>query len=238
MTFAPADISARHVARLDLSFAPKPWPFAEARRAEIDAHFAVRKRARPALWNGRVLLLHRHEFTGDIFRGAYLPTDFANFLAWRDWGCPPAGVKDCFGAAAILAADGAFLLGVMAAHTANAGRIYFPSGTPDADDIVAGRVDLAASIARELVEETGLDAGSFAAEPGWCTVMEGAIVAQIKILRSHLPAEPLRRLILDRLAGEKQPELADIRIVRGPADFDPLMPRFVTAFLQKRFDGK
>ncbi len=36
-----------------------------------------------------------------------------------------------------------------------------------------------------------------------------------------------------RASGE--PELADIRIVRSPADFDPAMPRFVTAFLAQRF---
>ena len=29
----------------------------------------------------------------------------------------------------------------------------------------------------------------------------------------------------------ENPELADIRIVHGPADFDPMMPPFVTAFL-------
>jgi hypothetical protein len=29
------------------------WPFAQARRADIDRHFAARQRERPALWNGR-----------------------------------------------------------------------------------------------------------------------------------------------------------------------------------------
>jgi hypothetical protein len=29
--------------------------------------------------------------------------------------------------------------------------------------------------------------------------------------------------------------LSDIRIVRGPQDFDPAMPRFVTAFLAQHF---
>ena len=45
----------------------------------------------------------------------------------------------------------------------------------------------------------------------------------------------LRARILDHLAREKQPELADIRIVRGTSDFTAAMPRFVTAFLAQRF---
>ena len=37
--------------------------------------------------------------------------------------------------------------------------------------------------------------------------------------------------ILDFLAAQTTPELADIRIVRGRTDLDPMMPPFVTAFL-------
>ena len=170
-----------------------------------------------------------------VFRGAYLETDYASFAAWRHWGRPAAAVHDCFGAAAIVAADGAFLLGVMGPHTVNAGRIYFPCGTPDPDDIVGGRVDLDFSVRRELKEETGLDVAEFAAEPGWTTVFDGSLIAHIKVLRSGESAEALRARMLGHLARERQPELADIRIVRGPADFDPAMPRFVTAFLAQRF---
>jgi hypothetical protein len=43
--------------------------------------------------------------------------------------------------------------------------------------------------------------------------------------------------MLEHLATEAQPELADIRIVRGPADYDPAMPAFVTAFLEAHFAG-
>ena len=42
----------------------------------------------------------------------------------------------------VRSSDGAYLLGVMNRHTANAGRVYFPAGTPDPDDIVGARVDL------------------------------------------------------------------------------------------------
>ncbi len=221
--------------RLELSFTPKPWDFAIARRAEIEAHFAELQHENPALWNGRVLLLYHEAVRDGVFRGDYLETDYASFSAWRDWGRPPAGVRDCFGAAAIVAGDGAFLLGVMAPHTFNASEIYFPCGTPDPDDIIGGKVDLDFSVRRELKEETGLDAAEFKAEPGWTSVVGGPLIAQIKLLRASVPAEVLRARILAHLKCEQQPELSDIRIVRGPADFDAAMPRFVTAFLAQQF---
>ncbi len=136
MTTSPRSgaVSVIHVDRLRLDFAPKPWAFATERRAEIDAWFAALRREKPALWNGRVLLLHDHAVADGAFSGRYLETDFASFSAWRAWGRPAAAVYDCFGAAAIRAADGAFLLGMMGPHTINSGRVYFPCGTPDPSD--------------------------------------------------------------------------------------------------------
>ncbi|HZD89236.1 MAG TPA: NUDIX hydrolase [Pseudolabrys sp.] len=224
--------------RLDLTFDPQPWPFAIEKRGEIDAYFEALKREKPALWNGRVLLMHRHAVEDGVLRGRYLETDFASFTAWRAWGRPPTGAYDCFGAAAIVAADGAVLVGVMGAHTANAGRIYFPCGTPDPSDIHGGKVDLDFSVRRELQEETGFEAGDFDVAPGWTMVVDGTLIAQIKTLRSRDSADTLRARALVHLASEQHPELADIRIVRGPGDFDPAMPRFVTAFLRDHFGGR
>lgn len=224
-----------HVDRLELNFAPKPWAFAEERRAEIDALFATMQHDKPELYNGRVLLMYRHTIVDGVIRGDYLETDYASFTAWTRWGWPEAGVRDCFSAAAIVCTDGAWLAGVMAPHTFNAGHIYFPCGTPDLSDIVDGKVDLDLSVRRELKEETGLDLAEFSAEPGWNAMAGGSMIVLIKVLRAAQDAETLRRRILDTLARQRQPELADIRIVRGPSDFDPMMRQFVRAFLAHRF---
>ena len=224
------------VERLELSFVPMPWAFAHERRAEIDAYFAALRHERPAVWNGRVLLLHRYAMRDGVLRGDFLETDYASFAAWNAWGCPPAGAYDCFGAAAIAAADGAVLLGVMAPYTYNAGRVYFPCGTPDPDDIVDGRVDFDVSVRRELMEETGIDASTLAPEPDWIAIVDGMRITHVKLFRSHESAEALRVRALAHIAGERQPELCDIRIVRTPADFDPAMFRFVPAFLAQHFD--
>jgi 8-oxo-dGTP pyrophosphatase MutT (NUDIX family) len=226
-----SDIAIVRVERLELAFAPRPWPFASERRAEIDRYFIELKRRHPGVWNGRMLLLHDHTVGQGTFRGAYLETDFASFIAWRDWDFPDCGVRNCFSAGALRGVDGGFLLGVMAEHTANAGKIYFPAGTPDPDDIVGERVDLAGNIWRELAEETGLAGADVVAEAGWLCVLAGPRIALVKILRARETAEALRTRIRAHLAREPMPELADIRVVRSPADFDPMMPAFVTAFL-------
>ena len=219
------------VDRLDLKFEPKPWPFAAERRAEIDAFFAALQRDNPGIWNGRVLLMHRQRLDGGVFHGAYLETDYASFAAWHRWGYPPAGAHDCFGAGAVLSRDGAFLLGVMSQGTLNAGQIYFPCGTPDTSDIAGGKVDLDYSVRREIEEETGLSPAEFAADPGWITVVDGSLIAQIKVFRASQTADELRSRMMSHLARQTPPELAGIRIVRGPDDADPQMRRFVRAFL-------
>jgi 8-oxo-dGTP pyrophosphatase MutT (NUDIX family) len=223
-----------HIDALELSFVPKPWAFANERRAAIDDYFEKLQQEKPTVWNGRVLLMHRQVAANGVLRGEYLETDYASFAAWRHWGRPAAGVHDCFGAAAVAGSDGAFLVGVMGPHTANSGLIYFPCGTPEPRDLVGDKVDLDLSVTRELKEETGLDAGKFEAEPGWTMVVDGPLIAQIKVFRSGESANALRERVLAHLASEPHPELSGVRIVRKLADVDPAMPRFVTAFLGSR----
>ena len=225
------------LARAELRFAPRPWPFAQKLRAEIDAHFAELLRERPRAFNGRVLMLHQFAVEDGILRGAYFETDFASFIAWRDWDFPDPTVKNCFSLGALKAADGGFLLGVMGEHTLNAGKVYFPAGTPDPGDIVDGRVDLANSIRREVAEETGIGVDAYDAEDGWYCIPSGSRIAQIKVLHARESAAALRARALAHLASEDMPELRDIRIVRGPADLDPMMPPYVTAFLSHVWGG-
>ena len=142
--------------RIELAVTPRPWAFADEHRDEIDRHFAHLRQATPELWNGRMMLLAEHTIEGTELRGSVLETDFASYVTWRDWGFPAAGVLNCFAMGALQASDGAYLLGVMGQQSVNAGRIYFPSGIPDLDDIVGDRLDLSRNLRREMIEETGL----------------------------------------------------------------------------------
>jgi hypothetical protein len=222
------------LALLALRYEPASWPFADERRAEIDAHFAKLRAAKPEMWNGRVLLLRRGEIANGVLSGVYSEVDFASFIAWRDWGFPDTSVRNCFAMAALRSCDGAFLLGVMGAHTANAGRIYFASGTPDPDDIIGDTIDLEGSVMRELTEETGINASDVSVDAGWTAVLDGQRMALMKIVEANARADELANRIRAFIASQKQPELADIHIVRGVGDLSHAMPAFVTAFLESR----
>ena len=229
------DIPIIPVDKLTLRFDRTPWRFARERRAEIDAHFAKLQRAKPQLWNGRLLLLSSGGIADGTLSGAYLETDFASFIAWRDWDFPDKSIRNCFPMAALRAADGAFLLGIMAAHTASAGHVYFPAGTPDPNDIVGETVDLEGGVMRELTEETGLTGVDVTPEAGWHATPLRQRIALMKVIQAPQAAEPLRTRIMAFLATQAHPELADIRIVRGVGDLDPMMPPYVAAFLASRF---
>jgi 8-oxo-dGTP pyrophosphatase MutT (NUDIX family) len=220
------------VTTFDLRVRATPWPFAQIRRADIDAHFVEKQREKPKIWNGRVLLGRNPAFSESRLTAEYFEADFASFLAWRDWDFPDRDVFNGFGIGALRCADGAFLLGEMGAHTANAGRIYFPSGTPDPDDIRDGAVDIAGSVARELAEETGLTEADYTASPHWDCVVSGALIAMIRTLRVDMPGEALRDRIAANLARQEQPEFSTIHLVREKSDLTAAMPRFVTAFIE------
>jgi 8-oxo-dGTP pyrophosphatase MutT (NUDIX family) len=226
-----APVAIHRVTQLDLRCGDFAWPFAQQRRAEIDAHFAQRQSEKPKLWNGRVLLGRNPLFSAGRFSAQYFETDFASFLAWRDWGFPDQSVFNGFGMGALRASDGAFALGEMGQHTANAGRVYFAGGTPDLNDLRGTTVDISASVAREVEEETGLSPSDYRASPAWDCVVTGALVAMMRVLDVDLPGEGLRARIEANLAAQVSPELAAIHLVRDGRDFTAAMPRFVTAFI-------
>jgi hypothetical protein len=236
MNFTTRHTNIVHLDRVEISAKPWSWKFATARRAEINEHFTRLQRKRAAVWNGCVLLLHRYLVRDGVFHGSCFETDYASFIAWRDWNFPDRTVYNFFAAAALRAADGGYLVGEMAPYTAGAGQLYFPCGTPDQVDINAGgSFNLVDHLSRELREETGIGIDELHAEPGWILVRDRCYVALIRRFVSHENAHDLRRRVISHIEGEQQSELSDIRIVRGPAQLDARMPRFVMAFLQEQW---
>ena len=90
-----------------------------------------------------------------MLHGTAHRTDYATFLYWRDHRRDGSAVH-ITGSSLPVTADGALLAARMAAHTSNAGKLYFPAGSLDPADMAGDRIDITANIRRELAEETGL----------------------------------------------------------------------------------
>ncbi len=223
-------VSVDPAERVEFTVTPWSWPFTEERRAEIDAYFAHQQRSNPALWNGRLLLLRDPRLVDRVLHGTLFETDYASLLAGLETGAIGDTVKACFGVAALASSDGAYVVGVMAPHTRNAGEIYFPSGSLDPGDVADARVDMLAAIQRELTEETGLTAQDVETDPSWIIVHAGPRLPVLKTMRAAEPAEALKERILANLGRQQQPEFTDIGIVRSLADVDLRMPSWMRAF--------
>lgn len=218
--------------RLECTVSPWSWRFTRERRAEIDGFFAEQQRQNPTLWNGRLLLLNEIAITGRVMRASFFETDYASLLAGIAWRAVGQDVLASFANAALLSSDHIFIAGLMADYTRNAGMICFASGSPDPADVVDGRVDFEASVRREMEEETGLNADAFEWDPGWYGVQTDQRFPLFKVLRGKDTAAVLRERILAKLAGQRQPEFADVYLVRDRHDIHPAMPIWMTAFLE------
>jgi 8-oxo-dGTP pyrophosphatase MutT (NUDIX family) len=232
------------VDRLECRFVDHHWGFAEERSAMIERHWEKRWRANPALYDGLVLLacgVSRaiSEDGARILRMSFFKTRFSRFLVWRDLGWPDKSIYNCFSMPAVCARDGAYLLGEMGPRHSFAGQLYFPCGTPDPSDIVAGgRVDLAGSLVRELAEETGLDAAGARAAANWTVVFDRQNVACIKRLDFDAPSQALAAKVRAFLASESAPELADAHMISSSAALsDARLPAFMVAYLMRAFSG-
>ncbi len=222
--------------RLDAHLDVWRWQWAEENEVAIGENWRSKLAEKPKMFDGKVLLAYDVQFGGREIRSRYFEANFSQLLGWRDLGYPDRSVWNGFAAAALRGSDGGYLCGVMAEHTANAGRVYFPAGTPDREDCrFDGSVDLAGSILRELAEETGLDVG-FRVEPTWHVVCCWPTLAHIRILQCDDRTDVVARRIQDFIGSQNEPELSGVRTVYGCEDIDPAtMPQYLRVFFKNQF---
>jgi 8-oxo-dGTP pyrophosphatase MutT (NUDIX family) len=214
---------------LDLKLRPGSWSFAEAERLRIAEHWRKLADDNPKIWNGDVLICTNVELRDGGLKGDFLKTDYASFVAWRDWGWPDKTVCNVFGSAAVLSSDRAVLYGRMAGHTLNAGKIYPPGGSLEMMDVTAdGRVDVMGSITRELEEETGLEAAD--AEKGeLLAIFDERRLSVAQVFRFVDAAEALAARVRQYLRSAHEDELSDIEIIDSSSQFDSTTPPYAIA---------
>jgi hypothetical protein len=194
------------------------WAFAVSNAPAIEEHWRARKAENPTLFNGRVFLMEAGGLAGDRFEAVLRPIDFKAFLFWKERAGADRHGLDCFGSALLVSREGHVLLGRAAGHTINEGLIYPPGGFFDERDVAGGRIDLEASVRREVVEETGLPTEWLTPEPHAWVTRTGAQISLAVEYRLPLSSAELRSAIMKNLSKEAVPELDDIVVVRSAAD--------------------
>lgn len=227
------DGSAVRIARCALTISEDSWPYAVREAARIAAHWDEARAARPKLFDGKVFLLRDLALDDATANATYVRADFKSFVYWREQGYPDRSVRDGFGSSVIRSAEGHVLLGVQGEGYLNAGRAYPPGGMIDVRDTARDVIDIDASIARELAEETGLEPAGLVRAPGYVLTQCGALVSIAIEWRSVLTAADLRASILAHVRRQAAPELADVVIVRTVAEIDdPRVPDYARALLR------
>ncbi|TXM93720.1 NUDIX hydrolase [Methylobacterium sp. WL116] len=233
----PYGFEVVRLARLEARLVTYDWAWARDNAERIEQNWMRRRAAQPALFDGPVLVACGCAIDGDSCRLDLFETPYSRFLTYRDGGSPDGHVANAFAAIVPWSADGAVLLGRMGVHTANAGQIYFPCGTPDLDDVRGEAVDFSGSAARELLEETGLRVPDGATEDWVCLRGEGQLAFLRPVRFAEDAAALIERMEIHAL-GEDEPELAGIVAVREAADIEAAMPGFVRAYLASAFEAE
>ena len=197
------------IARVDIAVADGEHAFAAREEAHIAPYWQREVARNPALYNGR-MLLHDHLslVDGHLAATAY-DTSFATFLYWRSLAPRVTGFH-LFGMPVMVSADGAIIAVRMAAHTANAGKVYCPAGGIDRNDIHDGKVDIDGNMAREVAEETGIDLGEAVAEDAYWGIHVNRAVGVCRLFRFPDDAETLMRRIRAHMAVDEEKEIAGV----------------------------
>ncbi len=190
-------------------------PYEVEHSAAIEANWRMEKARQPALFDGQVVLFERLLLENGRLAGCGRLVRFATFLHWRASG-RRHGAHHAYANAIPVTRDNRLIAVEMAAHTANPGRIYFPSGSFDRDDVHAGRIDVAGNMIREVREETGLAFAGLACERTYSVLplASGTVIAKRVLL--EMTGDEAQARIERFVASQRQPEIARPVVIDGP----------------------
>lgn len=210
------------VTQIDVQLEDGQHPFETENEAAIKTNWQSEHAANPALFNGTMVLLSKLGLDGGVLTGACHRVNYATMLYWRKNKGDPR-IEHSFAHPALVSSDNALVAIRMGPHTANAGRVYFAAGSFEPSDFVGGKVDLHGNMAREVLEETGLDISEARRDP----IHHIASIDQSTVIfrRYYLDedAETIARRIEAFVAVEPDPEIEGPVIIRGANERPPGM---------------
>ncbi len=223
------------VDRIDVVLDPAQHPFERGKEEAIAENWRQEVAAKPALFDGTVVLLSELGYDEGRLFGRCHAVGYSTFLYWR---------KDRVGTAAhafahpmLVSSDNALIAIRMAAHTVNSGRVYFAAGSFEPEDFPDGRVDAHGNMAREVMEETGLDISAVRrGDRHYALATDRGTVIFRRYFLSET-ADEIALRIHEFIAGEAQPEIEEPVVIRHAGDLpEGLMPR-MPAMIDWHFRG-
>ncbi|MDO9418746.1 NUDIX hydrolase [Pararhizobium sp.] len=217
----PPPLEVFAVTDIEVVVEPGPHPFHRAEQAAAMENWEREVAANPALFDGGLVLQRDVRISGGRVETRAHVVPFSTFLLWRK--DRPEGAFHLYGLPVIVSSDNAVIAIRMSAHTANAGKVYCAAGSLDASDVVDGRCDVEANMAREVREEIGFDLWSAGSTSGFFGVQTHGLIALFKFYRFDDTAEALAARIRAHMVTDPHREVDDVVIIRRP---DPSLHRY------------
>lgn len=211
------------VEEIDVRLDPSQHPFEQGREDAIAENWRREIAAKPALFDGTVVLLSEFGYDGGRLFGRCHAVRYSTFMYWRTDRVGTAA--HAFAHPMLVTKDNALIAIRMGAHTVNAGRVYFAAGSFEPEDFPNGLVDPHGNMVREVREETGLDISAVRrGDRHYALATErGTVIFRRYFLDGT--ADEIASRIRDFVASEAEPEIEDPVVIRNTGDLpEGLMP--------------
>jgi 8-oxo-dGTP pyrophosphatase MutT (NUDIX family) len=204
------------VDHIDVRLEPGPHPVERGNAAAIAENWQREVADKPALFDGTVVLLSSLVYRDGCLAGRCHAVGYSTFLYWRKDRAGTAA--HAFAHAMLVSRDNALVAIRMAGHTVNAGRVYFAAGSFEPMDFRDGQVDVHFNMAREVLEETGLDIDHVprGARYHALSMASGTVIFRRYFL--DIDADEMARRIDAFAAREAEPEIDGAVVIRHAAD--------------------
>jgi 8-oxo-dGTP pyrophosphatase MutT (NUDIX family) len=224
------------VDEVDVRLDPGPHPFETANAAAIEENWRAEKRANPALFDGTVVLLSEFGYAGHRLSGRCHAVRYATFLYWRRDRV--GTVAHVFAHPMLVTRDNALMSIRMAAHTVNAGRVYFAAGSFEPEDFPGGVVDPHGNMVREVAEETGLDISAVRRGERYYALSTDSGTVLFRRYFLDEDADEVARRIEAFVEGEREAEISGPVIIRTAGDLPEGLMLHMKPLIEWHFTGK
>lgn len=216
-------MSVTELAGCRLVLAEGAWPYALEHGEAIARHWEQATAANPSLFNGVVFIVAEWRIAAGHLEARMLKTSFAAYLHWRDRGFQEGGYDEAFVTTVVLARDGGMLVARAVDGTLNEGHFVAAGGLIDARDVTReGLIDPAGAAARELAEETGLQAPCVKRRPGFLLARNAPYLAIACVFDVDASSEELVARVARHLETQARPELLEPTVLTRRSDLERL----------------